>query len=124
MTQIPRINFQTFVPEKCSELLEITESEDHRWIMHSYDASALTHRHDVEHWASWLTHHDLRAIVKGETRDLNRINLALKAAREITDHDFEDACEQITQSSVPCEVCADLAFLLDGLNSVVQRVDH
>lgn len=93
IVQVPLLNFQTFAPEKISDLkTEIAEGDTCRWKFHVYDASKFIFQYAVQRWASWLTHFDLRAIIDGGSTDGQKLRSAIiDASLVIKNPDYQDA---------------------------------
>jgi hypothetical protein len=107
VTQVPLLNFQTFASDKVKDLVEVSEVNTRRWKFHTCDVSTLACEDDIETWASWLIHRDLRAID-------NEIELhnAFHTARIVQDVSFQDALRD-----------AFLARLREGQHSGSLNVD-
>lgn len=93
IVQVPLLNFQTFAPEKISDLkTEIAKGDTCRWKFYVYDASSFIFQYSVRRWASWLTHFDLRAIIDGGSTDGQQLRSAIVDAElVIMNPDYQDA---------------------------------
>jgi hypothetical protein len=88
VTEIPLLNFQKFAPEKVKDLVEVSEMGTSRWRFHTYDISALKYEDEIEQWASWMIHRDLRGISMDNDYG---IHVAFHAARLVRDVNYQDA---------------------------------
>ncbi|KAG9854929.1 hypothetical protein KCU98_g2391, partial [Aureobasidium melanogenum] len=95
MAEVPLRNFRRLASEKVKDLdREIFESNTHRWKLYTFGMPrlyGLYAKERIENWVSWLTHSDLRAVVRGDSWDDKNIEAALVDARDLDDVGYQDA---------------------------------
>ncbi|KAK6006584.1 hypothetical protein QM012_006994 [Aureobasidium pullulans] len=86
VAQVPIFNFQTFVPARIKDLIEVSDTDARRWQFYTYaipdpDKYAVN---DIKLW-------DLRAMVNNDPEDASHISAALVDAEALGDTDHMDA---------------------------------
>jgi hypothetical protein len=85
VAQVPLLNLQTFASWLVDDLIEVSETDTHRWKLYTYSVSTSLSKESVEQWASWIA---LRAIPMNDDRQLH---VAFHAARAVEDVNYQDA---------------------------------
>lgn len=91
IAQVPLHNFQTFAPERVEDLVVISESNPRRYKFYAYDVPFFIGDDFIKHWASWLTHRDLRSLKMDSSGYENDLIGALAMSKHIQDVDHRDA---------------------------------
>jgi hypothetical protein len=91
VAQVSLSDFKAYAADKVKDLVEVFESPTRRWKFYTYKLPRFVSGKSAEQWASWLTHHDLRAIWTDEPDDTAGIHIILRDSERIGDVDFEDA---------------------------------
>jgi hypothetical protein len=110
VAQVSLSDFKAYAADKVEDLVEVFESPTRRWKFYTYKLPRFVSWNSAEQWASWLTHHDLRAIWTDEPDVTTDISNILRDAERIGDVDFQDALVDAWMSWLqPCTPAGDLS---------------